>query len=192
MNAGDRRTLLSPSSYIARYLGPPRSARYRPALRKPGTASKRPMCSSSYQRLNSSSCAGSMSVQAINRPVPRVFGIVVPPVSRQANRPHTTNIANDGKLPGRYNPGECIDAETRGVEGHPDPAHVSTPYVGRSNLSIRLGNRRFTRLTNALSKKAANHVTRVGKPDTFAPSVLDTNGKLSCFNVIGRWHGICT
>jgi hypothetical protein len=50
-----------------------------------------------------------------------------------------------------------IKAEQRRVEGRPDPAHVSTSYVGRSNLSIRMGNRRFTRLTNAFSKKAANH-----------------------------------
>jgi len=58
---------------------------------------------------------------------------------------------------GRYSPGECIKIEQRRVEGRPDPAHVSASYVERSNLSIHMGNRRFTRLTNAFSKKVANH-----------------------------------
>jgi IS1 family transposase len=62
---------------------------------------------------------------------------------------------------GRYSPGECVGAEKRPVTGRPDPAYISTSYAERSNLSIRMHDRRFTRLTNAFSKKAANHAHSV-------------------------------
>ncbi len=62
---------------------------------------------------------------------------------------------------GRYSPGECVGAEKRRVEGKPDPAHISTSFAERSNLTMRMGNRRFTRLTNAFSKKAENHAHMV-------------------------------
>ena len=62
---------------------------------------------------------------------------------------------------GRYSPGECTRIDLRRVEGRPELAHVSTSYAERQNLNMRMSMRRFTRLTNAFSKKAENHAHMV-------------------------------
>jgi len=57
----------------------------------------------------------------------------------------------------RYSPAEVASVEVVPVMGPPDPARICTSIVERQNLSVRMGTRRFTRLTNAFSKKFENH-----------------------------------
>jgi IS1 family transposase len=61
----------------------------------------------------------------------------------------------------RYSPAKCLGATPYEVTGNPDPKHIATSYVERQNLTMRMHMRRFTRLTNAFSKKFENHVHMV-------------------------------
>jgi hypothetical protein len=75
--------------------------------------------------------------------------------------------ASPESMKGRYSPAECTGAIKTPIEGNPAPKHISTSFAGRQNLNIRMHTRRFTRLTNAFSKKVENHAWSVALFTTY-------------------------
>jgi hypothetical protein len=61
----------------------------------------------------------------------------------------------------KFSPPVVLSEEVRIIQGHPDPERISTSGVERQNLTMRMGMRRFTRLTNGFSKKAENHAAAI-------------------------------
>jgi len=79
----------------------------------------------------------------------------------------------------RYSPAECIGCQRKEISGKPDSKHISTSYVERQNLTMRMHNRRFTRLTNAFSKRIDHHVAAISLHFMYC-NFVKIHGTLRC------------
>jgi hypothetical protein len=82
---------------------------------------------------------------------------------------------------GRYSPPRFVGEKTEVIKSNPNPRHISTSFVERNNLTMRMQMRRFTRLTNRFSKKAENHAHAV------SPASPITSGRLRKSWVCSTW-----
>jgi IS1 family transposase len=86
---------------------------------------------------------------------------------------------NEPETEVRYSPAQCIGTRTEIIMGRPEPEHISTSYVERQNLTMRMCMRRFTRLTNAFSKKIENHAAAIAL-HYFAYNFIKIHRTLRC------------